>query len=101
MEKADIGASTVKNHVDHHHGKKGELIENKVESKILSPFIDKQVDLLKLDIEGSEGCVFNEIRDKFHQLNIQSWNTTITLVIIKICFQISFLPWKKMIMHTR
>jgi FkbM family methyltransferase len=68
MEKADIGASTVKNHVAHHHGKKGELIENKVESKILSPFIDKQVDLLKLDIEGSEGCVFNEIRDKFHQI---------------------------------
>jgi FkbM family methyltransferase len=69
MHKADMGASAVKNHVDHYHSKKGKVIENKVESKILSPFIDKQVDLLKLDIEGSEGGVFNEIRDKFHQIN--------------------------------
>lgn len=69
MRIADIGASAVKKHVHHYHSSKGEVIENKVESKALSPFIDKQVDLLKLDIEGSEGGVFNEISDKFHLIN--------------------------------
>jgi len=65
MQSADIVASAVKDHVDYHHGEIGEINEVTVESKALSPFIDKKVDLLKLDIEGSEGIVFKELKDRF------------------------------------
>ena len=66
MQLADIGASAVKDHVDYYHGEKGKINEMTVESKALSPFIDKKVDLLKLDIEGSEGSVFKDLKDRFN-----------------------------------
>lgn len=65
MPSADVGASAVKGHVDHYHSTKGEIIEVTVPSKSLSPFMDRRVDLLKLDIEGSEGAVMKEIAAKF------------------------------------
>jgi FkbM family methyltransferase len=69
MPSADVGASAVKGHVDHYHSDKGKIIEVTVPCKNLSPFMHSRVDLLKLDIEGSEGMVIKEIADHFSKVD--------------------------------
>lgn len=69
MPSADVGASAVKGHVDHYHSTKGKIIEVTVPCKNLSPFMHRRVDLLKLDIEGSEGLVIKEMADQFNKVD--------------------------------
>jgi hypothetical protein len=69
MPSADVGASAVKGHVDHYHSTKGNIIEVTVPCKNLSPFMHSKVDLLKLDIEGSEGLVIKEMAGHFNKVN--------------------------------
>lgn len=61
MATADIGASTIKEHVEYFHKNKGKMKIIKVPCKKLSDFIQGKIDLLKLDIEGSESIVISEL----------------------------------------
>jgi len=63
--EADYSASVILDQVPAKDRQGGAIREVKVPAKLLSPFIDRHVDLLKLDIEGAEGGVFEEIRGKF------------------------------------
>ncbi len=65
MLVGDVRGSAVLEQINTHIGTTGELKEVTVPCEKLSVFINKKVDLLKLDIEGSEGKVFQEIGDKF------------------------------------
>lgn len=69
MPLADIGMSTIKQHVEYFHLKKGNTIEINVPSKKLSTFIEDKVDLLKLDIEGSECEVISELDVLLSKIN--------------------------------
>lgn len=64
MPTADIGMSSIKQHVEYFHSKKGDTIEIDVPCKKLSTFINMDIDLLKLDVEGSENEVFIDLSDK-------------------------------------
>ena len=82
------GDSIVKN--KWHHLKKLKMI--KIDAVNLSSFINKKVDLLKLDVEGIEGRVLEEIEDKlflvkeiiveFHKNKIDSENKLENILLI-------------------
>ena len=61
MPSADVGASSSKTHVEHHHAHKGKILETEVSCKTLSPYLKEKVALLKLDIEGFESQVISEL----------------------------------------
>jgi FkbM family methyltransferase len=63
MPGADIGASAIKAHVEYFHSEKGETVEIQVPSVRLSRFVGDGLDLLKLDVEGSEARVIDELGD--------------------------------------
>ena len=65
MPSADIGASAIRQHVDFHHSHKGKIIEVSVPCLQLSSFINKTVNLLKLDVEGSESRIIREVNENF------------------------------------
>ncbi len=63
MAQGDIGASAIKQHVEYFHLDKGKTIEITVPCQKLSQFIQSPVDLLKLDVEGSEGKVIRDLKE--------------------------------------
>lgn len=65
MPTADIGASAVRQHVEVNHSHKGDIIEVSVPSLKLSSFVNKTVNLLKLDVEGSESSIIREVNEGF------------------------------------
>lgn len=66
MTEGDIGASTKRMNVDEYHKKIGKTYPIDVKCIKLSKYIKDEVDLLKLDIEGSESNVMQDISTKFH-----------------------------------
>ncbi|MCE5228928.1 FkbM family methyltransferase [bacterium] len=60
----DGGASTIEDYRYEFH-KRENIREVRVKCRTLSPFLAEPVDMLKMDIEGSEERVFAEIDDKF------------------------------------
>ncbi len=68
MPDADIGASTVRQHVDFHHARKGKINELPITCMKLSAFVDQPVHLLKLDVEGSESAIIRELDDRFSKI---------------------------------
>ena len=68
MPTADIGASAIRQHVNFHHSHKGKIIEVSVPCLKLSSFINKKVNLLKLDVEGSEGQIIREVNENFSKV---------------------------------
>jgi FkbM family methyltransferase len=67
MARGDIGVSAIKQHVEYFHGG-GTTSEMTVSCKKLSTFIDGELDLLKLDIEGSEAKVVRELGTRLTQI---------------------------------
>jgi FkbM family methyltransferase len=68
MLNADVRGSAILEQVSTHFGPSDKLIETTVPCEKASTFIDQKVDLLKIDIEGSEGKVLKEIGNKFNMV---------------------------------
>ncbi len=68
MLRGDVRGSAILDQIKTHLGSSGELQEVIVPSKRVSDFIEQKVDLLKIDIEGSEGKVLKEIGGKFSMI---------------------------------
>lgn len=68
MLTADVRGSASLEQAKTHLQSKGDLVEVTVPCQKLSPFVDKDVDLLKMDIEGSEGKVLKEISSQFKKI---------------------------------
>lgn len=68
MLKADVRGSASIEQARTHVQSKGDIVEVNVPCQKLSPFVDKDVDLLKMDIEGSEGKVLQEINSRFKKV---------------------------------
>lgn len=68
MPDGDIGASTIKQHVGYFHAEKGDILELKVRCEKLSNFITSPIDFLKLDVEGSEANVIEDLNEKLEQV---------------------------------
>jgi FkbM family methyltransferase len=67
MVSGDIGVSAIKQHVEYFH-ESGTTSELTVPCKKLSTYIDGDIDLLKLDIEGSEAKVVRELVARLSQI---------------------------------
>ena len=65
MLEGDVRGSAVLEQINTHLKSSEELQEVTIPSKKVSDFIEEKVDLLKIDIEGSEGKVLKEIDKKF------------------------------------
>jgi FkbM family methyltransferase len=63
MVSGDIGVSAIKQHVEYFHGGCA-TSEITVPCKRLSPYVADKVDLLKLDVEGSEAKIIAELGDQ-------------------------------------
>lgn len=63
MKNADIGASAIKGHVEYFHGT-AQTREITVPCELLSDYLGTGVDILKIDIEGSESRVFLDLEGK-------------------------------------
>jgi FkbM family methyltransferase len=60
MARGDIGASAIRQHVTYFHNS-GQILERTVRCERLSAYVDREIDLLKLDVEGSEARVLTEL----------------------------------------
>jgi FkbM family methyltransferase len=60
----DTGASVVEEYRGYYHNKRN-ITQAKVPCERLSKYLKEEIDLLKIDIEGSESRVFSEISDCF------------------------------------
>jgi len=67
MAGGDIGASNVAE-LRHYYHAKSDLTEVSVPCTQLSRFIEEEIDLLKLDIEGSESDVLLDVSEQFSQI---------------------------------
>jgi len=64
--EGDIGASVIKQHVEYFH--KCNTTKITVPCQMLSKFIHGPVDLLKLDVEGSEGKIIEDLKENLRQI---------------------------------